>query len=238
MEENNNTENNYTHKNIYSNEPSSAKYWKELLAILVAAFFGGFLAIYFVADQVFDKHYNNSIHIAPNKFERQIFNDFNKLYERERNAFDRDFAKFENDFHYDFNKKFERDFNLPNNKKSFDKLFGNNNAHKKTQPVLNPFIIPDMTMDSVKIKTEFENNKYKVVVGLKAFQGDESKINYNVSGRKLTVFGSSKVKDKQYQQDISFSQDFILPYNADISKITKTKDGNKLVIEVPLKDNV
>ena len=93
-----------------------------------------------------------------------------------------------------------------------------------------------MTMDSVKIKTELENDKYKVIIGLNAFQGDESKINYNVAGRKLTVFGSSKVKEKKYEQDMSFSQDFLLPYNADIANISKKKDGNKLVIEVPLKD--
>ena len=37
-------------------------------------------------------------------------------------------------------------------------------------------------------------------------------------------------------ENVSFSQDFLLPANADINNITKTKDGKKLIISVPLKD--
>ena len=53
--------------------------------------------------------------------------------------------------------------------------------------------------------------KNKIIIDLKAFNGDESRINYNVTGKKLTVFGSAHVKDKNFKQDISFSQDFLLP---------------------------
>ena len=169
-----------------------------------------------------------------------MINDFNKMYEREKKAFDRDFGFFEPDWYNNAEKKFNAELNKNKKQNALNfsgGLFGENKRENKIpKAVLNPFIIPDMTMDSVKIKTELENDKYKVIIGLNAFQGDESKINYNVAGRKLTVFGSSKVKEKKYEQDMSFSQDFLLPYNADIANISKKKDGNKLVIEVPLKD--
>lgn len=235
MDEQNNNQNNYSYT------PGVKHYWKECLGMMIAAFLGGFLAIYFVADQVFDKH-NQPKQYAPERFERRMMNDFNKMYERERKAFERDFGNFDMDFGYDINKnlsqQIEKDFNRieEQNKKAFDKMFGNKTIKKMPKSAVNPFLLPDMTMDSVKIKTELENNKYKVVIGLKPFQNDESKINYNVSGRKLTVFGSSKVKDKKYEQDISFSHDFILPLNSDIANISKKKDGNNLIIEVPLKD--
>ena len=235
MEEQNNTENNYSYNQGIKN------YWKECLGMLIAAFLGGFLAMYFVADQVFDKH-NQQRQFSPNRFERQMMNDFDRMYERERKAFERNFGKFDMDFGRDINRnlglEIEKDFNRieEQNKKAFDKMFGNKTVKKTEKSAINPFILPDMTMDSVKIKTAYENNKYKVVIGLKPFQDDESKINYNVSGRKLTVFGSSKIKEKKFEQDISFSQDFILPSNADIANISKKKDGNKLIIEVPLKD--
>ena len=82
----------------------------------------------------------------------------------------------------------------------------------------------------------FVDDKFNVIVSLKPFQGDESKVNYNIQGRKLRVFGKSKVTDKDYEHDIEFSQDFILPENADTAKISKVKDGKKLIISVPLKE--
>lgn len=234
MEENNNSQNQYTQNNTNFN-----RYWKECLAMIIAAFLGGFLAMYFVADQVFDKHHSQG-YFSPDSFERRMINDFNKMYEREKKAFDHDFGFFEPDWYNNAEKKFNAELNKNKKQNALNfsgGLFGENKRENKIpKAVLNPFIIPDMTMDSVKIKTELENDKYKVIIGLNAFQGDESKINYNVAGRKLTVFGSSKVKEKKYEQDMSFSQDFLLPYNADIANISKKKDGNKLVIEVPLKD--
>ena len=68
------------------------------------------------------------------------------------------------------------------------------------------------------------------------YKSYDSKVNFNVQGRKLTVFGKSEVKDKEFEQDIQFSQDFILPENADTAKISKEKDGNKLIISVPIKN--
>ena len=118
-----------------------------------------------------------------------------------------------------------------NELKEFDRMMSKHNKISALDMAMPIFI-----MDSVKIKTEFEDNHFNIVVDLKPFQGDENKINYNVVGRKLTVFGSSSVKDKNSEHDISFSQDFILPENADTVNIRKIKDGKKLIISIPLKE--
>lgn len=128
----------------------------------------------------------------------------------------------------DMNRMYKQDMKAFEDSFNFDKKF----KHKHHQE----FDTPVFMLDSVKIKTDYEDNKFNVIVGLKPFQDDENKIKYNVNGRKLTVFGSNEVKDKDFEHDVAFSQDFILPENADTSNITKVKDGNKVIISVPVKE--
>lgn len=195
MEENNNNEqrNNVCFENHC---------WKKCLAMIIAAFIGGFLAFYFVADQMMYKYHIN--HFNPKKFEKRMFNDFEKSYKQDMKRFD-DMLK--------------KPVNMPKIK-------------------YNDFAMPLFIMDAIKIKTEFDNNNFNVIVDSKPFQGDENKVNYNITGRKLTVFGESTVKDKEMEHDISFSQDFILPANADTANIKKIKDGKKIIISVPLKEEI
>lgn len=118
---------------------------------------------------------------------------------------------------------------------AFDKAFKRMDMPKMPKIKDRNLAMPLFMMDSVKVESEIDDNNFVVEVGLKPFQNDENKVNYNVKGRKLTVFGKSEVKDKNYENDISFSQDFILPENADIANISKVKDGHELKIIVPLK---
>ncbi|MBE7704719.1 MAG: hypothetical protein E7Z90_02755 [Cyanobacteria bacterium SIG29] len=179
--------------------------WKMCLGMVIAAFLGGFFAFYFVADQVM-----NRFHYP---YMMQPHHPIHHPYKMEKRMFD------------DMERMYQNDM------KAFDKMM------KKVQRPMrrNAFDMPFYMMDSVKIKTEFDDNKFNVIVCLKPFNGDENKVNYNVSNRKLTVFGSSQVKEEGLEQDIEFSQDYILPKNADIENITKVKDGNKLIISVPIK---
>ena len=186
--------------------------WKKCLAMVLASFLGGFLAFYFVIDQVMYHKQMRMLH-RPHHFEKRMFDDVEKMHHNFKKDMDK---MYENDMNV-----FREAFNI--NKKFKQKMFEEMNS-------------PIFMMDSVKIKTEFDDNKFNVIVCLKPFQGDESKINYNVSARKLTVFGSSQNQDKEFKQEISFSQDFILPENADTAKISKIKDGNKLIISVPMKE--
>ena len=175
--------------------------WKKCLAMIIAAFIGGFLAFYFIADQMMYRYHNYYFH--PQKFEKRLFDDIEKSYKHDL--------------------------------KSFDKIMKKHHMPKiKTNDLNMPFFM----MDSVKIKTELEDNNFEIIIDLKPFQYDENKVNYNIKGRKLTVFGQSMVKDSDMEQDIAFSQDFILPINADTENIKKIKDGKKLIIQIPLKEEM
>lgn len=194
MEENNN---NNERKNICFENHC----WKKCLAMIIAAFIGGFLAFYFVADQMMYRY--NHYYFNPKKFEKRLFDDMERSYKHDLKSFD----------------KIMKKYNMPK---------------MKTNDLNMPFFM----MDSVKIKTELEDNNFEIIIDLKPFQYDENKVNYNIKGRKLTVFGQSMVKDSDMEQDISFSQDFILPINADTENIQKIKDGKKLIIQIPLKEEM
>ncbi len=176
--------------------------WKMCLAMVLAAFFGSFLAVYFVADQITERQaksqkvYIKEVNPFSHDRYRKKINDYDKIYEKNLREFERAFER----------------------------------ANRFEMPAM-----PDFLMNTVNVKTELEDDEYKVIVDLKPFENDENKVHYNISGRKLTIFGKSYVKDKGYEENVSFSQDLILPENADKTKIKKEKDGNKLIISVPLK---
>lgn len=202
MEENNNSQeqnNNVNESNKYICFENHC--WKKCLAMVIAAFLGGFLAVYFVTDQMFQRH--NYHHFNPRKFEQRMFDEMEKMYKQDM--------------------------------KAFDEMFKIPYQYKKHKIKHNDFGMPFFMMDSVDIKTEYDDDKFNVIVSLKPFQGDENKVNYSIQGRKLRVFGKSKVTDKDYEQDIEFSQDFILPDKVDIANVSKVKDGNNLIISVPIK---
>lgn len=197
MEENNNLEQNTENQQMTEDKKHC---WKKCLAMVIAAFLGGFLAVYFVASQAAERSFRHYVTFQDSQFDKKMIKDIEKMHKKEM-------------------KHFNRLMNEMQAPQLFDDNFG----------------MKDIVLNPIKVKSEIEDNAFKVIVGLKPFQNDENKINYNVTQRKLTVFGNSQVNDKNKQEDISFTQDFILPENADITNISKTKDGSKLVISVPLK---
>ena len=210
MEENNNTpdnkeetvncENKTARKNICFENHC----WKMCLAMVIAAFLGGFLAVYFVSDQIMERQYKKHFQhkqcinnpFSYNRYDKKKHNNYDEIYEKNLREFERAFEHADR-------------FEMPD--------------------------MPDFLTNTVNVKPVLDDDEYKVIVDLKPFNYDENKVNYNLSGRKLTIFGKSFVKDKGYEENVSFSQDFILPENADKTQISKEKDGNKLIISVPLK---
>lgn len=154
--------------------------------------------------------------IADQMAERTLIHNFNPY-------------KYEKRMIKDIERMYKQDMKAFDDSFNFDKKFINKHQN---------FITPVFMPDTVKIQTEYDDNKFNVIVGLKEFQNDENKIKYTVKGRKLTVFGNNEVKDKDFEHDISFSQDFVLPENADTTNISKIKDGNKVIISVPVKEQI
>jgi len=174
--------------------------WKKCLAMICAAFFGGFLAFYFAADQVMHKYHYD--YFDSDRFEQKMFNDIDKIYLKNLHDIEKNFDEPEHFMPRFGHDKFDLDF---------------------------------LSVNPVKVKTETEDNKFNIVVCLKPFQNDENKVNYEVKPGKIRVYGSSDTKHNNVEENVSFSQDFLLPQNADINNITKIKDGKKLVISIPVK---
>ena len=177
--------------------------WKMCLGMVIAAFIGGFLAVYFVTHQIMENSVRQYLYVYPYKMEQKFLNDMDKEFRADMRNID---------------KIFHKPHKLPKFK----------NHDIATTPIFMP--------DGVKVKSEFEDGNYNVKISLKPFQGDEDKISYSVIGRKLTVFGSSLINEGNSTQEISFSHDFLLPKGADILHIKKYKDGKKLVISVPVRE--
>lgn len=205
---------NETPENIEVNETNSTieeqKYicfknhcWKMCLGMIVAAFIGGFLAVYFVSDQIMERSVRQYFNVPPHIMEQKFLNDIDKSFRDDMKNID---------------KIFHKPHKLP--------------KFKNPDIGITPIFMPD----SVKVKSEFEDGNFNVTVSLKPFQGDENKINYSVQGRKLTVFGGSLINDGNTSEEIAFSHDFLLPKGADILHIRKYKDGKKLVISVPVRE--
>lgn len=174
--------------------------WKMCLGMVVAAFLGGFLATYFIADQMAERSFRVHHYMNP-RFEQKMFNDFDKEFRHDMKQFN----------------KMEKRHPMPefdNIGMDFPQIF-----------------IPE----PVQIKSSFNNGSLNIEVGLKPFQNDENKVNYKVSGKKLTVYGESKVQDGKNEQDISFSHDFILPNGVDTKNIKKEKVRENLIISIPMK---
>ena len=226
MEENNNNEEQVVQEQEKKHICFKNHCWKMCLGMVVATFLGSFLATYFVADQIMQRRL---FQYTPPIIHHQPFEDLEKM---NRNSTD-DLRRFFDILSrkniqsiIDYEDEWERDFD-----DDFDRNLENhfNRIGKK------PFEMPHFMSSAVKIKTDIDNDKYDVIINLKPFQNDESRINYNIQGKKLTVFGKSEIKEKNRSENIAFTQDFLLPENADTMNIQKQKDGNKLVISVPLK---
>lgn len=202
MEENNN-QNQTLNENVEEKKKHvcfESHCWKKCLAMLCAAFLGGFLAFYFVADQCMHKYHRDFFRSEPS--EQRMIDDMERMYLKDLHSFE---------------KKFDSPEMMPR--------FGADRFEAKF-----------FAGNPVKIKTETEDNSFNIIVCLKPFQNDENKIKYEAQTGKITVYGNSETKHKNMNENVSFSQDFLLPANADINNITKTKDGKKLIISVPLKD--
>ena len=177
--------------------------WKKCLAMTLAAFLGGFLAVYFVADNFY--HYkmkNCRCHKMRRFNNNQIFID--------DSFFKPDYAE-------------KQIKNIENEQQKMLKDF------EKT-----PWSMVPMFANPVKVRAYYDEDKFKVVIDTKNFDKDDSKIEYKINGRKLTVWGKSEVKDKGFESDVSFSQDIILPEKINANEAKVSQDDNNWVLTIPV----
>lgn len=191
---------------------------KKMKGMLIAAFIGGFLAMFFVGELSVDR-FMNKRYMEMERFIQTM------------NA--RPEMDFRNDFRHNHRNDFRDDFRPHDrfdNPRLDERLFD--------MPSFEPRNInttPNFMPNKVKATSEFTDGNYNITVDLNPFQGDENKIKYRVKGRTLNVFGESKIIEGKRGQITGFSHNYTLPQNADTANIKKIKEGNRLIISVPIK---
>ena len=55
--------------------------WKKCLAMVLASFLGGFLAFYFVADQIMHRHQMPPHFMPPHHFEKRMHDDMERFHQ-------------------------------------------------------------------------------------------------------------------------------------------------------------
>ena len=96
----------------------------------------------------------------------------------------------------------------------------------------NPFV-----SEPVKIQTVQEDDFYKIIMDLKAFNGDDKNITIKAKPHSVKIEGKYDSKTKNAQKDVVYVQSFSLPEEIDTAKVTKKKDGNKCIITLPIKED-
>lgn len=200
-------------KNAVSEPITDIKTVKVCCVVFIAALLGSFFAMYFAADKYF------SHRLLPKKMPHREVNEIfvPKFDNREFDAFE------------DLERRIKKEQNEFFNGNSIRPGARQNLKHYKAD------ILP-FSVSPVKIKTEKDDDKYNIIVSLKPFQNNPDKISYVFSENKITVFGKNEIEKENERTSVSFSQDFILPENADIEGTKRIKDGNKLIISIPVKE--
>lgn len=203
MDEQNNQENQEIKTEQTETKCMKNDCWKKCLAMTLAAFLGGFLAVYFVADN-FEHH-------------KMKHNRFHKMHKIKR------FNNFDDSFF------FAPDFDIKQIKRIENEQARILKDFEKT-----PWSMAPVFANPVKVNAFYDNDKLKVVVDTKNFDKKESKIEYKINGRKLTVSGKSEVKDKGFESDVEFSQDIILPEKVNANEAKVSQDDNNWVLTIPV----
>ncbi len=75
---------------------------------------------------------------------------------------------------------------------------------------------------------------YKIAIDLRAFDNNENNVQVTTSGNILTVNGRSIRKSKHNEQISEFQQQYMFGSNVKLSDLTKSTEGNYLIITIPI----
>lgn len=79
--------------------------------------------------------------------------------------------------------------------------------------------------------------EYKFVVDLKPFGNDANNIQITTNDSSITLRGEATINKEHSETFTSFSQTYNLEVGANLAKMTKKKEHNKLVITIPVEEN-
>jgi len=86
------------------------------------------------------------------------------------------------------------------------------------------------------VKIEQKENGIVVTVDLKHFDNDENNVNITIEDNGIKIDGKVKKENKGEIKESSFVQSVMFPNKFDKEKVTKTKKGKRLIINLPFED--
>lgn len=85
------------------------------------------------------------------------------------------------------------------------------------------------------VHVEKSSDAYKIIVNLKPFDNNEKNIKVSTEDSKLTINAAGETKKHNKEAIVRFTQSFIFPEDAALTKLSKFKDGDRYIIVVPVR---
>ena len=85
------------------------------------------------------------------------------------------------------------------------------------------------------IHMEQDDDEYKVVIDLRAFDNNENNLQVKTNGNILTIDGRTIKKSKNNEQISEFQQNYLFGDNVNLAELEKETNGNFYVITIPIK---
>lgn len=79
-----------------------------------------------------------------------------------------------------------------------------------------------------------EDNVYRIMIDLRAFDNNKNNLNVTTNGNILTINGQSIKKSKHNEQISEFQQNYMFGDNVKLDELTKSTEGHYYIITIPI----
>ena len=88
------------------------------------------------------------------------------------------------------------------------------------------------------IHLEQDNDAYRIMIDLRAFDNNENNVKIDTNGNTLTINGQSIKKTKRQEQISEFQQSYLFGDNVNLREMTKETKGNYYIITIPISTEI
>lgn len=122
--------------------------------------------------------------------------------------------------------------------RKFDRMMEHHarDMEKMDRKMMREMGVPHFNKNKSMVVVERDDDDYKIIVDLRAFDNNEKNVNFDLKNNMATVSASIEKEKRHEDSIIEFSQTFYLSGNLDTKNIKKEKERNKYVITIPLKE--
>ena len=122
--------------------------------------------------------------------------------------------------------------------RKFDKMMERQarEMDKMDRKMMKEMGMPRFHKNKSMVIVERDDDDYKIIVDLRAFDNNEKNVKFNLNNNMATVSASIEKEKRHEDSIVEFSQTFYLNGNLDKKNIKKEKERDKYVITIPLID--